>query len=371
MNIPQPHIVFHSFESEVEAFNEFLNIYYPVKVILLPDNPMAGLKMPKDRICRFCQKSSPDVTFKKEAHVISRSLGNRFLISDFECDDCNAAFGKNENDLNNWLGIIRTIAGTKGRKGIPEYRSVSELVIAKMVDFFKVDGTKIAFNDASAFTFNETTGEAKFEYKKGPYTPIKVYKAFLKMALSFIEDRERPDYKPAFDFLSGPDDNGGFKMFAKIICQELPAMHQVIKPCAIFFERINEDVSFPKHFFSLYYENIIYSFPIPFNLNDLRDRKDKKIDFQITYPPPILFVEPEGGSRFANHFENLGFIDRRKNEKGTVYFNTSLADYENIVACDPETGEVTPADMKSVKVADMYFVPEGTTIETGKKFTLP
>ncbi|MCO5949368.1 hypothetical protein [Mucilaginibacter flavidus] len=96
-----------------------------------------------------------------------------------------------------------------------------------MVDFFKVYGTKIAFNDASAFTFNKTTGEAKFEYQKGPFTPIKVYKAFLKMALSFVDDREGTQYASAFDFLLGTDDNEGFKMFAKIICQELPAMHQV------------------------------------------------------------------------------------------------------------------------------------------------
>ncbi|MCO5949367.1 DUF4346 domain-containing protein [Mucilaginibacter flavidus] len=106
-------------------------------------------------------------------------------------------------------------------------------------------------------------------------------------------------------------------------------------------------------------------------MNDLRNRKDKKNEFQVIYPTPILFVQPEIDACFANHFKNLGFSDRRKNEKGTVYFKTSLADYDNTVACDPKTGEVTPADMKSVKVAGLYFVPKGTIIETGNKSKLP
>lgn len=48
----------------------------------------------KKRVCRFCRQSYPIVTFKKTAHAISESLGNKLLFCYEECDKCNENFGK-------------------------------------------------------------------------------------------------------------------------------------------------------------------------------------------------------------------------------------------------------------------------------------
>jgi HNH endonuclease len=45
------------------------------------------------RVCRFCGRKQPDVTFKNVAHAISESLGNKKIILYEECDECNARFG--------------------------------------------------------------------------------------------------------------------------------------------------------------------------------------------------------------------------------------------------------------------------------------
>ena len=39
-----------------------------------------------NRQCRFCEKRSPEVTFRKKAHAIPELLGNKSLITYYECD---------------------------------------------------------------------------------------------------------------------------------------------------------------------------------------------------------------------------------------------------------------------------------------------
>lgn len=42
--------------------------------------------------CRFCGRKYPDVKFNKVAHAISHMVENRYLKSDYECDECNEIF---------------------------------------------------------------------------------------------------------------------------------------------------------------------------------------------------------------------------------------------------------------------------------------
>ena len=134
--------------------------------------------------CRFCGKKESEVTFKKKAHAISEMLGNRTLLSDNECDECNAFFGdKLENDLGKYLGVIRTLTQTIGKGGIPSYKTKDGkaridytnrgFVIQKMVD-------------DEFLTLEENC--LTFKAEREPYTPINVYKSFVKMAMSLIPE---------------------------------------------------------------------------------------------------------------------------------------------------------------------------------------
>lgn len=70
-----------------------------------------------NKVCRFCGKTEPEVTFEKDAHAISNLLGNQMLFTYYECDKCNSKFGeKLETNLANFLGISRTYYGIKGKK---------------------------------------------------------------------------------------------------------------------------------------------------------------------------------------------------------------------------------------------------------------
>ena len=59
------------------------------------------------RKCRFCGKSSPEVTFTSEAHVIACAFGNRLLLHHEECDFCNNIGSKFETALSTMLTVSR------------------------------------------------------------------------------------------------------------------------------------------------------------------------------------------------------------------------------------------------------------------------
>lgn len=69
------------------------------------------------RVCRYCNKRSPEVSFRKVAHSISEALGNKKIITNDECDACNEKFGKGiENDLILYLNLYRVFLELEGRK---------------------------------------------------------------------------------------------------------------------------------------------------------------------------------------------------------------------------------------------------------------
>jgi len=78
----------------------------------------------KNNTCRFCGKSSSEVTFKKKAHAISELIGNKEFVSKNECDVCNEHFGNlYEDNLSKYLGITRSLSQVSSKKGVPSYKS--------------------------------------------------------------------------------------------------------------------------------------------------------------------------------------------------------------------------------------------------------
>ena len=86
-----------------------------------------------NKICRFCDKTEPNTSFKKDAHVIPQLIGNHKLLSNFECDICNDLFSIFENSLASYLGPLRTIAGIVGRKGTkrPQFKDPQSKMVIK------------------------------------------------------------------------------------------------------------------------------------------------------------------------------------------------------------------------------------------------
>ena len=75
-----------------------------------------------NKICRFCNKAKPTVTFDTVAHAIPECLGNKNIICCDECDTCNKNFSENiEVHLDKITLLYRNINMIKGKKKVPSY----------------------------------------------------------------------------------------------------------------------------------------------------------------------------------------------------------------------------------------------------------
>ncbi len=87
--------------------------YYNIHTVVMLDNMgrpkyefIDGEKREDDtKICRFCGRNSDQTTFNNKSHIIPKFLGNFLVISNFECDECNAIFSRYETELERYVKI--------------------------------------------------------------------------------------------------------------------------------------------------------------------------------------------------------------------------------------------------------------------------
>jgi hypothetical protein len=364
MNV-ESHIAFYSFKDRIGEFTNFLDAYYPEKIMFPPDEPIRDFIPRELRVCRFCNQPQGVKRFRKDAHIIPNFLGNKYLISDFECDDCNAVFSEYENDFANWLGIIRSISKTEGKSGVPTFKSPRDKVTARLVDFYNNKVTKVSTqnSDGETLKYDPETGEVVINYTKASYTPIKVYKAFLKIALSMIASENVEQYRPTFKFLLDEAENPSFKGFAKVICHYVPTNQSYSQPFAIMFKKINQDAKLPQHTFLLYYETYIYGFTLPFSAVDIKAGHYKDNYINMIWPPPILFVQPHDQSNSYAQIKDFSGTEKIKNEVEVMSFRIPPEILDNLTSFDPKTGVSKSCILNPNEIAGLYLVPTDLEIK--------
>lgn len=152
---------------------------------------------PTDKVCRFCGKRYPEVKFKKKAHAISEMLGNKEFVLRNECDTCNSFFGQRlEDDFGKYLGLGRTLSQIYGKEGVPSYKARDG---KSRIDFTD-KGIVIQAKPDSNF-IEQYDNYMVFHAVRDTYTPVAVYKALVKMALSLIPYELMPYFIDTVDWL--------------------------------------------------------------------------------------------------------------------------------------------------------------------------
>ncbi len=153
-----------------------------------------------DRRCRFCGRTSPEVTFRKEAHALPEFVGNKSLFTYYECDSCNHAFGSGcENDFGNWSLPMRTLSRIHGKAGIPTIKQGPDN--NWRIDGH-LDGLNISSDDPEAFLEdNPSTRTLKLHLRRGAYRPVRVVQTLVKIALSIMPEEEVPNFQEALDWI--------------------------------------------------------------------------------------------------------------------------------------------------------------------------
>lgn len=71
----------------------------------------------QNRTCRFCGKRVPQTSYISVAHAISEGLGNKLLLCNEECDECNNKLSKTESNLMHYLDVRRAMGGILTKTG--------------------------------------------------------------------------------------------------------------------------------------------------------------------------------------------------------------------------------------------------------------
>jgi len=214
------------------------------------------------RVCRFCRKTKPEVTFSKKAHVVPQSLGNRGLISYYECDPCNEMFGGGiENDLGNWTKPARTMLRIQGQNGIPK------LVGRKGASWRIEGGAKggLAISAHRDHMPHAVDGEKKaitFDLPRDPYTPAAVMKAFVRIGLTLMPESELANFEAAMEWIQDPDHGvrtiGGSAIYQTMHPGPLP--NDQLQ--ASLLRRADDQAPFPYMFLILSFANQAYQVPL-------------------------------------------------------------------------------------------------------------
>jgi len=173
---------------EFESYYEKFHTVYQIQgIALAPPEKQKPVTRPRQRICRFCQKTWPAVSFNTDAHIIPESLGNRYLVSEYECDECNAKFGKMDDQLTKFLGVNRSLNGTRGKAKTkhPNYKSADQKVSVRHQPFFGDESAifiELSESGNGALIRGDSSFSQTIKLVKSPYIPLMAYFALVKMA---------------------------------------------------------------------------------------------------------------------------------------------------------------------------------------------
>ncbi len=262
----------YTFAQYSKVFHALLDAYTVEVLAISPAQKMPKLKPKKERKCRFCGLDGTQTKFNNDAHLLSTMLGNRYLLSDSECDACNWTFSKYESDLANFLGISRTILRVRGRDKVPNFHSNDKLLTARQEEFNGItDGVKIERQgiDNDAFRIFDEEGRAEITTRKQPYVPAKVYKAFLKMALSALPEDQMKNYERAVKILMSDAHDKKCSWMYKLVHHQLPSNYAAPRPHCMVFRKLNPESQQVSHQFYLRFQNHVYILLMPLNLEDI------------------------------------------------------------------------------------------------------
>lgn len=323
---------------------EFFTYYSEYTIVSCPDEKRTNLKPKQERVCRFCRKQMPATTFKKDAHVISELLGNRYLVSDFECDTCNEVFGRYENDLAIFLGPLLAFQGIRGKKKLKSFKSadgrlrVDEDFLRAGLPCIRIQKTD---PDDDSLTISRESGTTSISYTKGSYTPLKVYKALLKMALCCLPEADMPQYANAIQYLLSDQYDQNLTGAQKIIIHRKPYTFGHRSPLALFFKKNDAATKIPTHVFVLLFANVAYQLHLPLHYSDIQLFYNTPEGIKDVPVCPAFFADVPSANNTETSvvFKDLSATDLVRSEMERVLMQSSPQDLANAYTTDLTTME--------------------------------
>jgi hypothetical protein len=291
---------------------------------------------------------------------ISTRPPHKYLVSDFECDACNEFFSAFENDLANFLGPLRTIHNVQAKDKVPTFKSVGREIEARKEEFYGVkEGIKIARigADEQSFRRNEETGALEITYTKHAYSPIKVYKALLKIALSVLPAEHTQNYARLARLLL-EDKEHKLAPFAQVALTHSP--YDVTVPRCYVFKKRDPELDAPTHVVALYFQSYIFEIHVPLNEQDLVLGYYRGRDTTLRLCPPLYSIDldetlsPECVVGWRD-FSDIAPLQ----EKEQLTLNMAVDALQNTQVYNPATGETTKYTGVPPEIVKVYISRSG------------
>lgn len=353
-------------------YAQAFDVFYDLAAVLkCPDKKITFHKTGL-RTCRFCGRQEPEVSFDA-AHIFPERLGNKYLVSNFECEDCNNLFSDYESHLANFLGPKLQIFGISGKKSTTTFSSADKNVKVHSTYIGNKPVTIIAQKDIDQdnISTNHKTGINKIEYAKQGYVPTKVYKALLKIALCALSDEEATQYPKAFDWIRNNDGKYDLTNQQHIFWHQLRINQVFTKPVVYLYKKKVEFPQLPSHTMIIYFADLVFQLYLPLHNLDTSPQKGSPVVYPI-YPSIMLGALFSGKPIVQETFQppTIEFnsdkpVKAQLEQWGTF---THPKHYKNMVSYDPVTGEFGKGDSEGS--AAMVMVKEGTTFSNAEYIEL-
>lgn len=178
---------------------------YEIKASNPTKRAIYGVDASDKKICRYCKRTEPEVTFRKVAHTISEGLGNKYTITNNECDECNEYFGTEcEPDLITYLDILRPLFHVKGKDGeIKKIEGKNFIVVNDATDK-NVLNIKIKQTSDNLSPIEETDERFAFDLDHSKKViPQNIYKALVKFSYGILPNDCLDKFSYTADWLLG------------------------------------------------------------------------------------------------------------------------------------------------------------------------
>ncbi len=157
-----------------------------------------------NRVCRFCGKSRPDVTFNQKAHAIQEALGNKLLFCFDECDACNHNLAPIEDLFRRLMDFRRAMYHIPRKETTRTPTVLGKQFIIKA----DLDGSPVLYIMEEELPAGVDKTKPFFYHLEmgNPITDEGLYKALCKMVIDLIPAKELPHFENTIKWIKSNGD---------------------------------------------------------------------------------------------------------------------------------------------------------------------
>lgn len=256
-------------ESATASLQEMRKVY-KVSVFNGQSTTRIGEPDKLKRVCRYCHKSIPETSFKEIAHTISEALGNKSIITNDECDNCNHRFGDTlEQDFLSIFDLPRLLFNIRGKNGEAHKFIGDNYILEKdsagklSISYTMVEGEQ---------TPSELPDHLQLKpHRKFP--PQNTYKTLCKYAIGVLDNLTLTHLERTRKWLLGETEE---KCLPKIAC--ITYSHIFPHPQIMTYVRHDDSrTDLPHVVVEMRIMDLGFIYIMPFSDKDVYDFTDKKI----------------------------------------------------------------------------------------------